>query len=100
MENFKESLGKKTPPAKSVNELMNLLMKLNDKLREKISPVRKKKENELEKTDVVIIIMSNQAERVRSSKTSRTAKTESPQRDWIQDLCQDIERGSHPRGKS
>ena len=40
----KEPLGKKAPSAKSLNELMELLMKLNDKLRGKISPRRKQVE--------------------------------------------------------
>jgi len=95
MEPLEESLGKRAPSPKSLNELMNLLIKLNAKLREKISPAMGKKENGPEKMDVVIIILSSQAEKARSAKTSRPAKPELMKGDWIQGLCEDIERGTH-----
>jgi hypothetical protein len=97
MEQFKEPSRKKPPSTKSLNELMNLLMKLNAKLREKISPPAKREENEPGKTDVVIIIMSAQEEKSGSAKTSRRAKPESPKSDWIQGLCEEIERGACTR---
>jgi hypothetical protein len=97
MEQFKEHSRKKVPAAKSLDELMNLLMKLNAKLKEKISPPNKKKENGPGKMDVVIIIMSDQVEKPQPAKISRPAKPESPKGDWIQDLCEEIERGPCPR---
>jgi len=97
MEQFKEPSRKEKSSAKSLNELMNLLIKLNAKLREKISPAPKREENAPGKTDVVIIIMSAQEEKSRSAKTSRRAKPESPRSDWIQDLCEEIERGACTR---
>jgi len=99
MEPFKEPSRKKSPSAKSLNELMNLLMKLNAKLREKIAPARAKKENGAGKTtDVVIIIMSAQEEKSRPTKaSSRPGKPELLKSDWIQDLCEDIERGPSTR---
>jgi len=100
MEQFKEPSRKEKPSAKSLNELMNLLMKLNAKLREKISPAPKNKENGPGKTDVVIIIMSGQEENSRLAKPSRRAKPESPKSNWIEDLCEEIERGPHTRKES
>ena len=97
MEPFKEPSRKKVPSDKSLNELMNLLMKLNAKLKEKILPPNKKKENGPGKMDVVIIIMSDQEERPRPVKTSRPAKPELLKDDWIQDLCEEIERRPCPR---
>jgi len=98
MESFKEPFRKNSPSAKSLNELMNLLMKLNAKLREKIAPARAKKESEPGKTtDVVIIIMSAQEEKSRPAKPSRPGKPEPLKCDWIQDLCEEIERGPTTR---
>jgi hypothetical protein len=99
MEPFRKPSRKESPSAKSLNELMNLLMKLNAKLREKIAPARAKNENGPGKTtDVVIIIMSAQEDKSRPAKTSRPGKPESLKSDWIQDLCEEIERGPSTRG--
>ncbi len=92
MEHFKEPAEKKDPSTKSLNELMNLLMKLNSKLREKMSP-SKKKDVAPGKTDVVIIIMTNQEETPKTAKAPRHSRPESLKGEWIQDLCDDIERG-------
>ena len=98
MEPFKEPSRKNSPSAKSLDQLMNLLMKLNDKLREKIAPSRAKKENGSGKTtDVVIIIISAQEEKSRPAKTFRPGKPEPLKSDWIQDLCEEIERGPSTR---
>jgi len=97
MEPFKEPSRKNSPSNKSLKELMDLLMKLNAKLREKISPAPTKKENGPGKTDVVIIIMSAQEEKSRPPKASRPAKPEPLKSDWIQDLCEEIERGPSTR---
>jgi len=92
MEHFKEPAEKKDSSTKSLNELMNLLMKLNAKLREKISP-SKKKDIAPGKMDVVIIIMTNPEEKPKTLKTTRHSKPESLRGEWIQDLCDEIERG-------
>ena len=92
MERFKEPAEKKDSSTKSMNELMNLLMKLNAKLREKISP-SKKKDTAPGKMDVVIIIMTNPEEKPKTGKTTRQSKPESLKGEWIQDLCDEIERG-------
>ena len=98
MEPFRKPSRKESPSAKSLNELMNLLMKLNAKLREKIAPARAKNENGPGKTtDVVIIIMSAQEDKSRPAKTSRPGKPEPLKSDWIQDLCEEIERGPSTR---
>ncbi len=101
MEPFKEPSRKREPSDKSIDELMNLLLKLNAKLKEKILPPNKKKENGPGKIDVVIIIMSDQEEKPRPVRTSRAAKPEPKpellQDDWIQDLCAEIERRPCPR---
>jgi len=84
------------PSSKSLNELINLLMKLNEKIKEKIAPPSKnKKELRGNKTDVVIIIMTNEEEKAHATKTPRSAKAEPVKADWIQGLCEEIEKG-HP----
>ena len=97
MEPFKEPSRKRVSSDKSLDELMNLLMKLNAKLKEKILSSNKKMENGPGKLDVVIIIMSEQEEKPRPVKTSRPAKPEPLKADWIQDLCEEIERRPCPR---
>jgi len=98
MENFKETSGEKEPSAKSIHELMNLLMKLNAKLREKI-PSSRKKNTGPGKTDMVIIIMTSQEESSRSPKSPRGSKPEPPKDEWIQGLCREIERGAYSEKK-
>jgi hypothetical protein len=93
MEPFKEPPRKKEPSTKSLSELMNLLMKLNARLREKFSPPPKKKENGAAKLDVIIIIMSDQFRKPGPVKNSRSSKREPLKGDWIEELCEEIERG-------
>lgn len=96
-----EKDGKENPSSRSMNELMNLIMKLNDKIRQKIVPGGKKKdEKESEKMEVVIIIVNAVEEKTRPVKPSRSEKARAPKADWIQDLCKEIERGISPRGNS
>ncbi len=90
MEPIKGSSERKLPSPKSLDELMKLLLKLNTKLREKLSP-RKKKETP-EKMDVVIIIMTSQEEKSKTSKATKTGKRQFPKEDWIEDLVEDIEK--------
>lgn len=90
MASLKGSAEGKVPSRKSLNELMKLLMKLNTKLREKLSPHSAKEVSP--KMDVVIIIMTNQQEKAKVPKTSRSAKSQAPKDDWINNLCEDIEK--------
>ncbi len=86
----KEPLGKKAPSAKSLNELMELLLKLNAKLREKISPRRRKEEPGAENMEMVIIILNSSSDSV--PRAPRAEKSKPPKNDWIDDLCEKIER--------
>ncbi len=89
------------PSSKSLNELMNLLMKLNEKIREKISPsLKNKKDARANKMGVVIIIMTNEEEKVDSAKTPRPTKAEPVKADWIQGLCEEIEKAPPSQKKS
>lgn len=91
MRSNKEPLGKKAPSNDSLNELMQLLLKLNTQLREKIAHRQKKKEAEAENMEMVIIILnSSSPDRPRAP---RAIKPRPPKRDWIDGLCRDIERG-------
>jgi len=97
----KEPLGKKTPSAKSLNELMELLLKLNAKLREKISPRGKKDETGGQNMEMVIIILSNSSKTApRAPRPSREEKPNPVKNDWIEELCQEIERPSGGRKNS
>ena len=99
MKNYKESSGNELPPSKTFHELMNLLLKLNAALREKISPAKRKKDDGAEKMDVVIIIMTHEEEKARPERAHRMPKPESPPGDWIQDLCREIEQEGRQRKK-
>jgi len=93
MENFKKPSEKKTPSGRSIGELMELLMKLNSKLHEKIAP-RSKKEAGPENVDVVIIIMTTQEMKDQPAKTNKPAKPQPSKGDWINGLCEEIEQGA------
>ncbi len=94
----KDPPGKKTPSAESLNELMELLLKLNAQLREKASPGRKKDEPAAQNMEMVIIILNSSRpgrRKVRAEKP-KVAKDE-----WIDDLFNEIERGSRgPRNSA
>ncbi len=81
-----------TPSPESLNELMKLLLKLNNKLREKLSPRPKKIVPE--KMDVVIIIMTNQEEKAKAAKNTKSEKRQPPKDDWIKNLIEDIEKNT------
>lgn len=91
----KEPLGRKNPSAKSLRELMELLMKLNAELREKISTRRKGDGAGVENTEMVIIILSNSPQSAPSA--PRMEKPKPGKNNWIDGLCQAIERGSGRR---
>jgi hypothetical protein len=68
---------------------MDLFLKLNSKLREKISPRPKEEKGKAEKTEMVIIILNSS-----SGNTTRTPRREKPNPsnpNWIDELCEDIE---------
>jgi len=88
----KESPGKKAASDKSLNELMELLLKLNAQLREKVSPRRRKDEPGAENMEMVIIILNSSAGGRR--KAVPAEKPKPAKDDWIEDLFGEIERGS------
>ena len=94
----KEPLGKKNPSSKSLNELLELLLKLNAKLREKVSPRRNKDDPGEENMEMVIIILSNGPKS--APRASRAEKPAPLKNDWIEELCQEIERPSGGRRSS
>jgi len=82
----------KEPSARSLTELVDLLLKLNSKIREKISPRRKEEPKGAKNAEMVIIILNHSSGA--PAKAPRAEKTKAPGNDWIEDLCGDIERGS------
>ena len=94
----KESLGKKDPSAETLNELMELLLKLNAKIREKIAPRRKKEETGAENTEMVIIILNQSPGTV--PKAPRPEKPKPLKNNWVDDLCQDLEHDPKRRKHS
>ncbi len=86
----KDPVEKRDPSAKALGELMDLFLRLNSKLREKISPRPKEKGGNGEKTEMVIIILNRSSEN--PSRTPRPEKPKLPKPNWINELCEDIER--------
>jgi hypothetical protein len=82
----------KEPLVRSLTELVDLLLKLNSKIREKISPRRKGETKGAKNTEMVIIILNNSSGS--PAKAPRPQKTKTLGNDWIEELCGDIERGS------
>ena len=68
---------------------MDLFLKLNSKLREKISPRPKEEKRKAEKTEMVIIILNSSSEN--TPRTPRPEKPKLPKPNWIDELCDDIE---------
>lgn len=100
MEPSPDAFGKKESPAKSADELVRLLLKLNSKIREKLSLSRKKKPA-APQTDVVIIIMTSRQEKPRAGKARPEAvKTRSLPGGWMEDLFAEIEGSSIKRRKT
>jgi hypothetical protein len=90
MEPSPDAFEKKEQAAKSRDDLIHLLLKLNDKLREKLN-LSRRKEAAPRQTDVVIIIMTHQKEKTRPGKSLRTVETPSPPGAWMEDLFAEIE---------
>ncbi len=83
---------RKEPSAQSLTELVDLLLKLNSKIREKISPRPKEEAKEGKNTEMVIIILNPSSGA--PAKAPRPRKPKALGNDWIENLCGDIERGS------
>jgi hypothetical protein len=75
---------------KALGELMDLFLKLNSKLREKISPHPKEEGRKAGKTEMVIIILNSSPET--TARPPRPEKPKPPKPNWINELCEDIER--------
>ena len=90
MEPSPDAFEKKEQAAKSRDDLIRLLLKLNDMLKEKLG-LSKKKDPAPRQTDVMIIIMTRQGEKARSGKSPKPVKTAPPQGDWMGDLFAEIE---------
>ncbi len=93
MKRSEETSGKDASAGKSMNELMSLLMKLNDKLRGKISSRRKTQDARAEKTDVIIIMMTSEEEEAPAARTIK-ARPAAAEGDWMQSLFKEIEQGA------
>jgi hypothetical protein len=76
--------------AKALGELMDLFLKLNSKLREKIYPRPKEGRRKADKTEMVIIILNSSSEN--SPRPPRQEKPKLSKPNWIDELCEDIER--------
>ncbi len=97
-ESSKDPAGKGDPSARSLRELMDLLLKLNSKIREKISPRPPKEEKATGNTEMVIIILNQSSEK--SSPTARPSKPKPAESEWIDELCDEIQREGRSRRKS
>ncbi len=75
--------------AKALGELMELFLKLNSKLRGKISPRPKEERRKADKTEMVIIILNSSSEN--TPRPPRQEKPRLPKPHWIDELCRDIE---------
>jgi len=97
----KEPTERETPSTQLLNELIDLLLKLNAKLREKITPRRKKEETGAENTEMLVIILSQSPGTPPSSpKMPRSEKPRAPKDGWIDKLFDEIEREFGGRKKS
>jgi hypothetical protein len=85
-----DAFEKKEQAAKSRDDLVRLLLKLNAMLKEKLG-LSKKKEPAPRQTDVMIIIMTRQEENSHSGKSPKQVKSAPPQGDWMGDLFAEIE---------
>jgi hypothetical protein len=88
----------KDPAASAFTELLELLLKLNSKIRGKISPRRKEEKSAPDNVEMVIIILNQSSES--APRPPRAEKSRAPKKDWIDDLCQDIEGSGGSRKTS
>lgn len=90
MEPSPDAFGKNEPAAKSREDLLRLLLKLNDLLKEKLGLARKKAPAPRQ-TDVMVIIVTRQEEKTRQAKSPKPARAASPRASWMEDLFAEIE---------
>ncbi len=98
MANPKESSKNNLPSSRSLDDLMKLLMKLNEKIRQEFhSSSRRKRESAPERLDLVIMILLQEEAKIRAEKKPKAPKTKTINGQWIERLFADIEKGnSHP----
>ena len=89
-ESRKDPAKKGDPAARSLSELMELLLRLNSKIREKISPRPPKEEKAAGNTEMVIIILNQSSEN--PPKAPRREKPQTRGDEWIDGLCEEIQR--------
>ena len=89
-ESSQDPVKKGAPSARSLRELMELVLKLNAKIRERISPRPPRGEKPAEETEMVIIILKQSSEN--PSKPPRPQKPKTSGGEWIDDLCEEIQR--------
>jgi len=97
-ESSKNPVKRGDPSARSVKELMDLLLKLNSKVREKISPRPPKEGKPPGNLEMVIIILTQSSEN--PPKASRPGKPKTSGNDWIDGLCEEIQREGRGGRKS
>jgi len=80
---------------------MKLLIKLNEKIREKFYPSSgRKKEAAPGRLDLVIMILSQEEAKARPEKKNKANPSRPSSSNWIDRLCQEIENGIHHRRKA
>ena len=99
MHHSSDAFEKKEPSSKSADELVRLLLKLNAKLRDKLSLSRKKK-SPAPQTDVMIILMTRRNEPVRPERKPPAAKAPVAPNDWLENLFAEIEGSFTKRRKT
>jgi hypothetical protein len=90
MDHPSDASAKEEQAAKSRDDLIHLLLKLNDLLKEKLG-LSKKREPAPRQADVMIIIMTRQKEKKPSGKSPKPVQTAPSQGDWMGDLFAEIE---------
>jgi hypothetical protein len=88
----KDSVEKREASDKGLGELMDLFLKLNSKLREKIFPRPKEEKGKGENMEMVIIILNSSPGT--PPRPPRPEKPKLSKPDWIEKLCEEIERKS------
>jgi len=99
MDYSSDAFEKKERAAKSRDDLIRLLLKLNAMLKEKLG-LSKKKEPTPRQTDLMIIIMTHQRENARRTTLPKPVKTAPLQGDWMDNLFAEIEGSSIRRRKT
>ena len=99
MEPSPDAFEKKEQAAKSRDEQIRLLLKLNALLKEKLG-LSKKKELSSRQTDMMIIIMTRQGEKARRATPPKPVKHSSLSGNWLEDLFAEIEERPIKRRKT